>query len=41
MTATAVFGFIGILLLIGFLADYLFRKTNFPDILILLCKSSG
>jgi cell volume regulation protein A len=36
MTVTAVFGFIGILLLIGFLADYLFRKTNFPDILILL-----
>ena len=36
MTATAVFGLIGILLIIGFLADYLFRKTNFPDILILL-----
>src|SRR4030043_449923 len=36
MTTAAVFGFIGILLLIGFLADYLFRKTNFPDILILL-----
>lgn len=36
MTATAVFGLIGILLVIGFLADYLFRKTNFPDILILL-----
>jgi cell volume regulation protein A len=36
MTVTAVFGFIGILLLIGFLADFLFRKTNFPDILILL-----
>ncbi|MBN2463657.1 MAG: cation:proton antiporter [Dehalococcoidia bacterium] len=36
MTTTAVFGLIGILLIIGFLADYLFRKTNFPDILILL-----
>lgn len=36
MTATEVFGLIGILLIIGFLADYLFRKTNFPDILILL-----
>ncbi|MFC2049892.1 cation:proton antiporter [Chloroflexota bacterium] len=36
MTVTGVFGFIGILLLIGFLADFLFRKTNFPDILILL-----
>ncbi|OGO60395.1 MAG: hypothetical protein A2Z36_00660 [Chloroflexi bacterium RBG_19FT_COMBO_48_23] len=36
MTATAVFGLIGILLIIGFLADYLFKKTNFPDILILL-----
>ncbi|MBM4446735.1 MAG: hypothetical protein FJ023_05210 [Chloroflexi bacterium] len=36
MTTAAVFGFIGILLLIGFLADFLFRKTNFPDILILL-----
>jgi cell volume regulation protein A len=36
MTATQVFGFIGILLLIGFLADFLFKKTSFPDILILL-----
>jgi cell volume regulation protein A len=36
MTVAAVFGFIGILLLIGFLADFLFRKTSFPDILILL-----
>jgi cell volume regulation protein A len=36
MTVIQVFGFIGILLLIGFLADFLFRKTNFPDILILL-----
>ena len=36
MTVTGIFGFIGILLLIGFVADFLFRKTNFPDILILL-----
>ena len=36
MTVTGVFGFIGILLMIGFLADFLFRKTSFPDILILL-----
>ena len=36
MTVAGVFGFIGILLLIGFLADFLFRKANFPDILILL-----
>ena len=36
MTAAQVLGFIGILLVVGFLADYLFRKTNFPDILILL-----
>jgi cell volume regulation protein A len=36
MTVAGVFGFIGILLLIGFLADFLFRKTSFPDILILL-----
>lgn len=36
MTAAQVLGFIGILLVIGFLTDYLFRKTNFPDILILL-----
>jgi cell volume regulation protein A len=36
MTVIQIFGFIGILLLIGFLADFLFRKINFPDILILL-----
>ncbi len=36
MTAVQILGFIGILLVIGFLADFLFRKTNFPDILILL-----
>lgn len=36
MSAAQVIGFIGILVAIGFLADYLFRKTSFPDILILL-----
>jgi Na+:H+ antiporter len=36
MTAAQILGFVGILLVIGFLADFLFRKTNFPDILILL-----
>jgi cell volume regulation protein A len=36
MSAAQIIGFIGILVAIGFLADYLFRKTSFPDILILL-----
>jgi cell volume regulation protein A len=36
MTAVQILGFIGILLIIGFLADYLFRRTRFPDILILI-----
>ncbi len=36
MTATSVLGFIGILLIIGFFADYLFRKISLPDILVLL-----
>jgi cell volume regulation protein A len=36
MTAIQIIGFIGILLIIGFLSDYLFRKTRFPDILILV-----
>ncbi|MDD5311470.1 MAG: cation:proton antiporter [Dehalococcoidia bacterium] len=36
MSVIDVFGLIGILLIIGFLADFLFKKTNFPDILILL-----
>jgi len=36
MAVIDVFGLIGILLIIGFLADFLFKKTNFPDILILL-----
>lgn len=36
MTATQILGFVGILFIIGFLADYLFKRTGFPDILILL-----
>ena len=36
MTAVQILGLIGILLIIGFLADYLFRKTGIPDILILI-----
>ncbi len=36
MSVIDVFGLIGILLVIGFLADFLFKKTSFPDILILL-----
>jgi len=36
MTATQILGVIGILLIIGFLADYLFRKTSIPDIIILI-----
>ena len=36
MTAVQILGFTGILLAIGFMADYLFRKASFPDILILL-----
>ena len=36
MTVIQIFGIAGILLIIGFLADFLFRKTGFPDILILI-----
>ena len=36
MTATQILGFLGILLVIGFIGDYLFRKISFPDILVLL-----
>ena len=32
MTVVQIIGFIGILLIIGFLSDFLFRKTRFPDI---------
>jgi cell volume regulation protein A len=36
MTAIQILGFLGILFIIGFIGDYLFRKINFPDILVLL-----
>ena len=36
LTVNEIFGLFGLLLIIGFLADYLFKKTNFPDILLLL-----
>ncbi|MBC8511810.1 MAG: cation:proton antiporter [Dehalococcoidia bacterium] len=36
MTAAQILGLAGILLIIGFLADYLFRKTSIPDVLILI-----
>ncbi|MBM3154902.1 MAG: hypothetical protein FJ008_06150 [Chloroflexi bacterium] len=36
MTAANVLGLAGILLAIGFLADFLFRKTSFPDVIILI-----
>ena len=36
MTATHILGFLGIVFIIGFIGDYLFKKMNFPDILVLL-----
>jgi cell volume regulation protein A len=36
LTVNEILGLVGLLLVIGFLADYLFKKTNFPDILVLL-----
>jgi cell volume regulation protein A len=36
MTATHILGFLGILFIIGFVGDYLFKKISFPDILVLL-----
>jgi NhaP-type Na+/H+ or K+/H+ antiporter len=36
MTAIQILGFLGSLFIIGFIGDYLFRKVNFPDILVLL-----
>ncbi len=36
MTAPHILGFLGILFIIGFLGDYLFKKISFPDILALL-----
>ena len=36
MTATHILGVLGILFIIGFIGDYLFKKISFPDILVLL-----
>ena len=36
MTASHILGFLGILFIIGFIGDYLFKKIGFPDILVLL-----
>jgi cell volume regulation protein A len=36
MTATQILGVLGILFIIGFIGDYLFKKISFPDILVLL-----
>jgi len=36
MTAPHILGFLGILVIIGFIGDYLFKKISFPDILVLL-----
>jgi len=36
LSVIQIFGIAGTLLIIGFLADFLFRKTGFPDILILI-----
>lgn len=36
MTATHILGFLGIVFIIGFIGDYLFRKVSFPDVLVLL-----
>lgn len=36
MTATHILGFLGIVFIIGFIGDYLFKKKSFPDVLVLL-----
>jgi cell volume regulation protein A len=36
MTAIQILGFLGILFVIGFIGDYLFKRISFPDILVLL-----
>jgi potassium/hydrogen antiporter len=36
MIGMQLLGFLGILLVIGFIGDYLFKKMGFPDILVLL-----
>jgi cell volume regulation protein A len=35
MTATHILGFLGILFIIGFIGDYLFKRISFPDIIVL------
>ena len=36
MTAIQILGFLGILFIIGFIGDYLFKRISFPDIIVLL-----
>lgn len=36
MTAIQILGFLGILFVIGFIGDYLFKRKSFPDIIVLL-----
>ncbi len=36
MTAIQILGFLGILFIIGFIGDYLFKRKSFPDIIVLL-----
>ena len=36
MAAAQILGLLGILFIIGFIGDYLFKKISFPDILVLL-----
>ncbi len=36
MTAVRMLGFLGILFIIGFIGDYVFKRKSFPDIIVLL-----
>jgi cell volume regulation protein A len=36
VTAIQILGFLGVLFIIGFIGDYLFKRTSFPDIIVLL-----
>ena len=36
MTAARILGFLGILFIIGFIGDYVFKRRSFPDIIVLL-----
>jgi cell volume regulation protein A len=36
MTATHILGVLGVLFIIGFIGDYLFKRISFPDIIVLL-----